>query len=137
MAGKSIFIIARFEESVPYVPVGAIFPQLHMLVKNIVIGIWAALDRKEGVAVGAYERKKVEILTLDDETVPVLTYSVVHKEGPFAPTSKYMSLIIGGARYWSLPGQYVDSLVQTLGQLIAGPTLARGPVDPPLSSRPL
>ncbi len=62
--------------------------QLHMLVKNIVIGIWAALDRKEGVAVGAYKRKQVEILTLNDETVPVLTYSVVHKEGPFAPTSK-------------------------------------------------
>lgn len=93
-----------------------------------------ALDRKEGVAVGAYERKKVGILTLDDETLPVVIYSVVHKEGPFAATSKYMSLIIGGARYWSLPEQYVDSLVQTLGQLIAGPTIARRPTASPPTS---
>ncbi len=77
-----------------------------------------ALDRKEGVAVGAYNRKQVEILTIDDETIPVLTYSVVPKDGPFAPTSKYMGLIISGARHWSLPEQYLDSLVQNLVQLV-------------------
>ena len=113
------------------------FHQLHMLVKNIVIGIWAALDRKEGVATGAYERKQVEILTPYDETVPAWTYSVVHKEGPFAPTSKYMGLIISGARHWSLPEQYVDSLVQNLVQLVTGPTIARHPSNPPPTSSPL
>ena len=92
-----------------------------------------ALDRKEGVAVGAYKRKQVEILTLDDETVLVLTYSVVHKEGPFAPTSKYMGLIISGARHWSLPEQYVDSLARNLGRLVTGATIASPTTDLPSS----
>jgi len=73
-----------------------------------------ALDEKEGVAVGAYERKHVEILTPSSEPLPVTTYSVVDKGGPFAPKPEYSDLIVGGARYWSLPQQYVTSLISTL-----------------------
>ncbi len=71
-----------------------------------------ALDEKEAVAVGAYERSHVEILTPSSESLPVMTYSVVRKKGPIAPTPDYLDLIVGGARYWSLPEQYVTSLVQ-------------------------
>jgi len=73
-----------------------------------------ALDEKEGVAGGAYERKHVEILTPSSEPLPVTTYSVVDKGGPFAPKPEYSDLIVGGARYWSLPQQYVTSLISTL-----------------------
>lgn len=77
-----------------------------------------ALDEKEGVAGGAYERKHVEILTPTSESLPVMTYSVVRKKGPFAPKPEYSDLIVGGARYWSLPQQYVTSLIQYVEQLI-------------------
>ncbi len=73
-----------------------------------------ALDEKEGVAGRAYERKHVEILTPSSESLPVTTYSVVDKGGPFAPKPEYSGLIVGGARYWSLPQQYVTSLISTL-----------------------
>ncbi len=64
------------------------------------------------VAVGAYERRHVEILTSCGGPLPVMTYSVVDKGGPFVPKPEYLDLIVGGARYWSLPEQYVRSLVQ-------------------------
>ena len=44
-----------------------------------------ALDEKEAVAVGAYERSHVEILTPSSESLPVMTYSVVRKKGRSLP----------------------------------------------------
>ena len=73
-------------------------------------GEMAALDRKEGVAAKAYERKRVLVTTAAGTRVRAVTYSVIEKEPGQTPSDYYLELILTGARERSLPEEYVRML---------------------------
>ena len=73
-------------------------------------GEMAALDRKEGVASRAYERKRVMVATAAGPRVRAVTYSVIDKEPGQTPSEHYLGLILAGAREWALPEAYVQML---------------------------
>ena len=78
-------------------------------------GEMAALDRKEGVAAMAYERKRVLVTTTAGTRVRAVTYSVIEKEPGQTPSDYYLELILTGARERSLPEEYVRMLEGTRG----------------------
>jgi len=81
---------------------------------------WCALDTAEGFrsdrdpARNSYQR--VDITVLKDghpaEALDVLTYIAQPQPNfvPCGPSDEYRALILGGARYWGLPAEYVRSI---------------------------
>lgn len=69
-----------------------------------------ALDRKEGVARGAYRRAHVGVELPSGEHVRAMTYVVVEKEPPQPPSDEYLNHLLVGAREWNLPAEYVAKL---------------------------
>jgi cation transport regulator ChaC len=75
------------------------------------------LDRREGVAVGAYRQVPVT-LTADDESIPAFTYTVVEKSPhPVAPTAEYARLMLDGAAELGLPLDYQAHMKRLLDRL--------------------
>lgn len=77
------------------------------------------LDAKEGFVSGrdknAYIRKEIDVCEDGDETKPITTmsYFVVKKETDVPlPNAEYKRLLVGGAKYWHLPQDYVRELEQ-------------------------
>jgi gamma-glutamylcyclotransferase (GGCT)/AIG2-like uncharacterized protein YtfP len=67
-----------------------------------------ALDRYEGVAIGAYTREHLDVQT-DDGLVSALIYLATdtrHKE----PSARYVDALVRGASAFSLPDGYVEGL---------------------------
>ncbi len=77
---------------------------------NVPSGEMAALDRKEGVAAMAYERKRVTVAPAVGPRVRAVTYTVIDKEPGQTPGEHYLGLILTGAREWALPEAYVRML---------------------------
>ena len=75
----------------------------------------AALDKAEGVAVHAYKPISVEVCPEGDDTrrIKTLTYIVVKKEDPHPkPSAEYKAMLVGGAKAWKLPADYIAELEQ-------------------------
>jgi gamma-glutamylcyclotransferase (GGCT)/AIG2-like uncharacterized protein YtfP len=70
----------------------------------------AALDRAEGVAIGAYERASVAVQTANGQVLEAITYVVVTKLHGLQPSRRYWLAICQGARERSLPTAYVSAL---------------------------
>jgi gamma-glutamylcyclotransferase (GGCT)/AIG2-like uncharacterized protein YtfP len=78
------------------------------------------LDAQEGYnanrsrAENAYMRVQVIVEQEGDDSVPlpVQTYIAVPQSNPPLPNRDYMQLIIGGAKFWSLPPEYIVTLEQ-------------------------
>jgi gamma-glutamylcyclotransferase (GGCT)/AIG2-like uncharacterized protein YtfP len=67
-----------------------------------------AIDRREGVSVGAYERKTVSV-QLNGEMVEVIIYTVVNKERSGVKASeKYVSKVEAGMREEGFPEEYIN-----------------------------
>jgi cation transport regulator ChaC len=73
----------------------------------------AALDKAEGVGIGAYKHFTVDVHPEGDhaQRIKAVTYVVVNKEDPRPkPSAAYKQLISGGAKHWKLPAQYIAQL---------------------------
>lgn len=70
------------------------------------------LDRDEGVNSGAYVRKNGQVVHRlgDDEPVKVAIYYANKQPHPPLPSVEYKNLIVGGAKFWRLPGEYIAEL---------------------------
>jgi len=70
-----------------------------------------ALDDYEGVAAGLYTRGALSVVNPAGQTLDVMTYFATHDpRGPFAPSRKYMAIILEGARDHDLPTAWVEYL---------------------------
>lgn len=68
------------------------------------------LDRSEGVHRGVYLRRRV-LLTLESgDPVDAFTYGSTRGVSGRKPSHRYMSLLLRGARYHSMPSAYVSYL---------------------------
>lgn len=76
----------------------------------------APLDEYEGHAPGRednhYERATIEVLREGEAGAifEVMTYFANPEPGALPPSRHYMELILGGARHWQLPADYVATL---------------------------
>jgi len=67
-----------------------------------------ALDRYEGVAIGAYVKERVDVeaeIGLVDALIYVATDARSKR-----PSNRYLDALIGGAQVFSLPADYVEQL---------------------------
>jgi len=72
-----------------------------------------ALDKAEGVGVGAYKHFTVDVHPdgQRSQRISVPTYVVVTKEDPKPkPSAVYKAMIVDGATHWGLPSDYVAEL---------------------------
>ncbi|MEM1099083.1 MAG: gamma-glutamylcyclotransferase family protein [Planctomycetota bacterium] len=70
----------------------------------------SALDVYEAIAEGMYVRGKVDV-SLDRECNTAVTYFAARGyNAPDAPSTKYLSAIVGGAEFHGLPELYLDRL---------------------------
>jgi cation transport regulator ChaC len=69
-----------------------------------------ALDRAEGVALGAYARSIWQLTRGDGSVVSAWTYVVVNKRPEILPSQMYWRLLVEGAGEAGLPTEYVKSL---------------------------
>ena len=80
-----------------------------------------ALDRKEGVGIGAYRRLTVALATSHGD-IEAFAYTVVDKSpAAIAPAAAYAKLILDAARELRLPLDYqtqVKALLQQLGVVV-------------------
>ena len=60
------------------------------------------IDKKEGVKVGAYRRFNI--------TDSMMSYEVVEKTTFVQPSSKYIDLIVEGAKHYDLPPSWIEKL---------------------------
>ncbi len=60
------------------------------------------IDKKEGVKVGAYRRFNI--------TDSIMSYEVVEKITFVQPSSKYIDLIVEGAKHYGLPQSWIEKL---------------------------
>lgn len=67
------------------------------------------LDRTEGVPRGLYERTPV-VLRVDGEQVEAFTYRSSFASAGRKPSSRYLSLLLDGARRHGLPVEYLQAL---------------------------
>lgn len=63
---------------------------------------WEALDRKEGVRAGAYERLETVALRSDGSTAPVRTYTVRTPEAFVEPSARYVDVVRRARARWGL-----------------------------------
>lgn len=74
-----------------------------------------ALDKAEGVPVGAYKHFTVDVHPDGDraQRIKALTYVVVNKEDRKPrPNAAYKERLVSGAIHWRLPADYVQKLKQ-------------------------
>ncbi len=68
------------------------------------------LDRSEGVPGGLYRHEPVEILTVDGARRDAVTYVSEHRGPGRKPSSRYLSIILDGARDCAIPGSWIETL---------------------------
>jgi cation transport regulator ChaC len=68
------------------------------------------LDRTEGVAVGYYARRTVDVTAADGRIVTAFTYQSARGTTGRKPSPRYMGLILNGAREHGLPAAWIEWL---------------------------
>jgi cation transport regulator ChaC len=68
------------------------------------------LDRTEGVHVGVYRRLAVEVRTPEGAVLAAFTYRSEISRPERKPSSRYLGLLLAGARELGLPAEYVERL---------------------------
>ncbi len=68
------------------------------------------LDRTEGVHAGFYRRLAVEVHTPEGSALPAFTYRSELSRPGRKPSSRYLGLLLAGARELGLPAEYVERL---------------------------
>jgi len=70
------------------------------------------LDKHEGVNSGAYLRKDGQVVYKigNDEPLDAAIYFANKQSDPPFPSMEYKNLIVGGARFWRLPDEYIAEL---------------------------
>lgn len=70
------------------------------------------LDKNEGIKSNSYVRSTETVFQNDDEARPlsVQVYFAVPQNNPPLPNQEYKDLILGGARFWNLPADYIAEL---------------------------
>lgn len=69
----------------------------------------AALDRFEGVGMGAYRRSELAV-HLGDEAMVAAVYVVCEPTAPGLPPASYLDHLVSGARAFGLPAHYLRML---------------------------
>jgi cation transport regulator ChaC len=69
-----------------------------------------ALDKAEGVAIGAYARSIWQLTRGDGSVVSAWTYVVMDKKPEILPSAEYWKLLVDGAKEAGLPPDYVKTL---------------------------
>ena len=69
------------------------------------------LDILEDIPLGLYRRDNFMVLGEDNAWHTACLYRVVKPEGPFAPSEKYISMMIEGATEHNLDQGYLDKLI--------------------------
>jgi gamma-glutamylcyclotransferase len=68
------------------------------------------LDRTEGVHVGFYRRFDIEVRTPEGEALSAFTYRSEASRTERKPSSRYLGLLLAGARELGLPPEYIERL---------------------------
>lgn len=68
------------------------------------------LDRTEGVPAGVYKRISVDLIAGEQERISALTYQSTISAPGRKPSSRYMGLLLDGARENRLPLEYLRRL---------------------------
>ena len=68
------------------------------------------LDIVEGVPTGIYYRETVTVVDEDGNEYQAETYRTTDPKGPFAPTRRYLGLMIKGTREYGLDPDYIKEL---------------------------
>ncbi|MFA6309809.1 MAG: gamma-glutamylcyclotransferase family protein [Clostridia bacterium] len=72
-----------------------------------------SLDKKEGVASGAYKRIEVDVINVNEKTLTAQTYCVMNKQNFIKPSKEYLSIIIESSKKQNFPKYYINSLEKT------------------------
>jgi cation transport regulator ChaC len=68
------------------------------------------LDRMEGVGRGVYSRVPIEVLAEREEWILGFTYQSSSNHPNRKPSTRYLGLLVAGARQHHLPAEYVEFL---------------------------
>jgi hypothetical protein len=79
---------------------------------EVTIDALESIDLSEGVLIGNYERRTVQVLPLVGDGVPLEVFTLVsdRSDASLRPSTRYMALLIEGALEHGLPADYVDFL---------------------------
>ena len=69
-----------------------------------------ALDQYEGIP-HFYERRLVEVETMQGEKLQALTYMITQKTAPYPPSEHYLHAIIAGMKQWNFPPAYIEEIL--------------------------
>ena len=69
-----------------------------------------ALDLYEGFP-HFYQRRLVEVETLQGEKLPALIYVMSEKNAPYPPDKHYLHIIITGMKQWNFPPAYIEEVL--------------------------
>ena len=75
------------------------------------------LDAVEAVPEGLYYRQRVLVVDEEEEFLKAETYRTTEPKGPFTPTSRYVGLMVKGAKEHGLDPEYVEELESLLSSL--------------------
>ena len=75
------------------------------------------LDIVEGVPTGIYYRQTVTVVDEDGNNHLAETYRTSDPEGPYAPTRRYLGLMIKGAKEHGLDPDYIKELKELYATL--------------------
>ena len=104
----------------PLLPIGEsyanIVPDPHGEVLGVAYEVSHAalesIDLSEGVLIGNYERRAVEVAPLGDGGPPFDAFTLVsdRRDASLRPSTRYMALLVEGALEHGLPADYVEFL---------------------------
>jgi len=75
------------------------------------------LDAIEGVPQGIYYRQKVQVIDEKGNLMEAETYRTTDPKGPYAPTRRYLGLMIKGAKEHGLDPDYIEELEELYATL--------------------
>jgi AIG2-like family len=68
------------------------------------------LDRWEAVEAGHYQRRQLEVITIDKCKLSAVTYEALHLDPTLKPDPEYLDRIVSGAESFRLPEHYLQFL---------------------------
>lgn len=104
----------------PLLPIGESYANIVPDASSVVLGVayevpvdaLRAIDLTEGVLIGNYERRVIPVIRLaaGAEHLQAFTLTSERRDAALYPSTRYMALLIDGAREHGLPDQYVEFL---------------------------
>jgi cation transport regulator ChaC len=104
----------------PLLPIGEAFanivPEPHSNVMGVAylvsVDAFDTIDLSEGVLIGNYQRRAIQVIPLAGTAVAVEAFTLVsdRRDPALRPSTRYMALLIAGAIEHGLPDEYVDYL---------------------------